>query len=536
MGKEAPRQSTAGPTVQELQSQHEYWYKSGKGVHITNEVTVFVNTLYGTKVAVKAYKLASMKELSVMMAVASEEFLNARLANPYVPALLTAFERGPHYYLVFSYGGVALRRLVVKARGDLAAALKNLPLAEAAARATGSVMAACAALGLTYTDMKIDQLLAEAGFVSVCDLASAAAAGTLGGGFTWATVPPEGHATAVRPDGTVDRAKLAALAQGPWHSWGLGITFLTALLGANPFHPTDDEVATACGAGGSGGFAAASEDALTVFERLVSHKVLSLGAAAYEEDPAFAGLDPEIKAFVCGALHPDPAARATLDELLLSAYGRRVFDDDMLCGAEERRDAEAAAADTEQQKLCGEPAFALVLERSASASGTCSGASGSRRGSDSSSVSSSSGAEAKAEAEASSADAGASSPAASASAPTGLALLSAAKPAPPAEDDVCAAASREGEAAPPPEDEVVATITLVAPGRPAAPKCSMEPQAQPAPQPAPAGGRGGKRAGGARSPLERLRGALHKADKEARRAGAAAAALFGCAHRPAAAF
>ncbi|KAI8473739.1 MAG: hypothetical protein J3K34DRAFT_518674 [Monoraphidium minutum] len=495
MGKKAPRPSTL--TAQELQSQDEYWYKSGKGVHITNDVTVFVNTLYGTKVAVKAYKLASMKELSVMMAVASEEFLNARLANPYVPALLTAFERGPHYYLVFSYGGVALRRLVVKARGDLAAALKNLPLAEAAARATGSVMAACAALGLTYTDMKIDQLLAEAGFVSVCDLASAAAAGTLGGGFTWATVPPEGHATAVRPDGTV---------------------------------------ATACGAGGGGGFEAASEDALTVFERLVSHKVRSLGAAAYEEDPAFAGLDPEIKAFVCGALHPDPAARATLDELLLSAYGRRVFDDDTLCGAEERRDAEAAAADTEQQKLCGEPAFALVLERSASASGTCSGASGSRRGSDSSSVSSSSGAEAEAEAEASSADAGASSPAASASAPAGLGLLSAAKPAPPAEDDVCAAASREGEAAPPPEDEVVATITLVAPGRPAAPKCSMEPQAQPAPQPAPAGGRGGKRAGGARSPLERLRGALHKADKEARRAGAAAAALFGCAHRPAVAF
>jgi hypothetical protein len=107
----------------------------------------------------------------------------------------------------------------------------------------------------------VQQLLVNAELqpplVNVVDMASASPYGSLTG-FSWETVPPEGLAAGVRPDGTIDFDALAATTGPGFHAFSFAATLATMALGCDPHLPTveeieEEEAAAAADSGGGGG-------------------------------------------------------------------------------------------------------------------------------------------------------------------------------------------------------------------------------------------------------------------------------------------
>jgi hypothetical protein len=178
--------------------------------------------------------------------------------------------------------------------------------------------------------------------VNVVDMASASSYGSLTG-FSWETVPPEGIAAAVRPDGTIDYDALAATTGPSFHAFSFAATLLAMALGSNPLLPSTAEVYEEVLFAGP----ACDGDVLSPKERLIIAKART-GLAAFEDHPLWPMLPAAAQEFFRMGLQPDPLRRATLGQLRDSIWGREMFGG-----------ALAAAA---PPPLAAAPAAVLVVE------------------------------------------------------------------------------------------------------------------------------------------------------------------------------
>ncbi|GBF93056.1 hypothetical protein Rsub_05667 [Raphidocelis subcapitata] len=241
-------------------------------------------------------------------------------AHPHVPKLVDVVENEQgDAGLVFPFAGVPVTKAIHRTRMGAtaaqraAAAAHNCRLARAAAKTMVSVLRRLHALGWSYNDLKIEQLVVKYDanaepFVSLVDFAGATPLGS--NRFINATmrdIPPEAHRFFAEGG-----EKIAGLFGAAFDAWGVAlVTYEIATGGGRPWRPTPEDLADYEGAPCpySNAFAEAMRwcpyyAAIVIedFDRYADHA-------------AFGGLQADVCEVIESGFVEDPRARGTLDDM-----------------------------------------------------------------------------------------------------------------------------------------------------------------------------------------------------------------------------